>query len=45
MKPSMCTAYFDRDNLYGWAMIQYLLIGGFGSLTNDETHSKDSQDD
>ena len=30
-----------RNNLYGWAMIQYLPTGGFKWLTEDETRSLD----
>ena len=31
--------YIDANNLYGWAMIQYLPTGGFKWLTEDETRS------
>ena len=28
-KSSTFTAYFDKNNLYGWAMSKYLLYGEF----------------
>ena len=33
-KPSAFIAYLDLNNLYGWAMSQYLPYGGFKWLKN-----------
>ena len=37
---SMHMIYIDENNLYGWAVNQYLLAGGFKWLTQDETWSE-----
>ena len=31
--------YLDANNLYGWAMIQPLLYGGFKLVSNDKTNA------
>ena len=33
-KPSTFITYLDMNNLYGWAMSEYLLYGGFKWLKN-----------
>ena len=33
-KPSTLTSYLDMNNLYGWAMSEYLLYEGFKGLKN-----------
>ena len=33
-KPSTFISYLDLNNLYGWAMNEYLPYGGFGWLEN-----------
>ena len=33
-KESKYITYLDANNLYGWAMIQYLPYGGFGWYLN-----------
>ena len=35
-KPSKFTMYLDANNLYGWAMSQYLPYGGFKWLNQKE---------
>ena len=40
-KPSKHSIYLDADNLYGWAMTQYLPTGGFKWLTQDEIKNLD----
>ena len=49
-KPSKYIMYMDANNLYGWAMSQFLPIGGFRWLTEKEinkknltTHQKDNK--
>ena len=32
--PSNCIMYLDANNLYGWAMSQYLLTGNFKWMTD-----------
>ncbi|XP_049813159.1 uncharacterized protein LOC126260029 [Schistocerca nitens] len=34
-------AYFDVNNLYGWAMMQYLPVGKFKWLNEDQVHAFD----
>ncbi|XP_063392461.1 uncharacterized protein LOC134677958 [Cydia fagiglandana] len=36
-KPSNYIVYLDANNLYGWAMSQYLPVGGFRWLSEEET--------
>ena len=36
IKPSKFIMYLDANNLYGWAMSQYLLYGRFKSLNQKE---------
>ena len=37
-KPSKCIAYLDKNNLYGWAMSQYLPYSGCKWLNQKETY-------
>ena len=39
--PSKYMMYLDADNLYGWAMSQYLPTGGFRLLTEKEINKID----
>ena len=39
--PSAYIVYFDANNLYGWAMSQYLPTGGFKWLTDKEIDKVD----
>ena len=39
--PSKYIMHFDANNLYGWAMSQYLPTGGFRWLTEKEINKKD----
>ena len=39
-KPSKYIMYMDANNLYGWAMSQYLPTGGFRWLTEEEINDK-----
>ena len=36
IKETIYDTYLDKNNLYGWAMIQYLLYGGFKWLSSEE---------
>ena len=35
-EPKIYIMYLDADNLYGWAMSQYLPTGGFQWLTEEK---------
>ena len=39
--PSKCITYLNANNLYGWAMSQYLPTGGFRWLTEKEINEID----
>ena len=39
--PSKCIMYLDSNNLYGWAMSQYLPTSGFRWLTEKEVNKID----
>ena len=39
--PSKCIMYLDANNLYGWAMSQYLSTGNFRWMTAKETNKID----
>lgn len=41
-EPSKYIMYLDANNLYGWAMSQYLRTGGFRWLTKKEVNKLDS---
>ena len=40
-KPSKYITYLDANNLYGWAMSQYLLIGKFRWMTDKQANKVD----
>ena len=40
-EPSKYLMYLDANNLYGWAMSQYLLYGSFKWLSNEELNNID----
>ena len=39
-KPSKYIMYLDANNLYGWAMSQYLPTGGFRWMTEKKKYKK-----
>jgi len=44
-KPSTYIAYLDANNLYGWAMKQYLPYGGFKWINPEEFHLENVKND
>src|SRR5277367_5195107 len=44
-KPSTYIPYLDANNLYGWAMKQYLPYGGFEWIKPDEFHLENVKND